>query len=171
MANGNRMKRWASLSLAAALVAAIGVHTLGGAATAEADGARTDLVRISPADGAGQMPSVTFQHDRHTEALKGQSCDVCHLSDEGRTVFRFKRLQDAPPSALKDLYHEACIGCHRQTVLKGARSGPQEADCRVCHRQEAPVSARVAFGLDKSLHQRHKQAELIRPTTAGDTAN
>jgi hypothetical protein len=56
-----------------------------------------------------------------------------------------------------DIYHNNCIGCHKEIKAAGEKSGPLE--CGECHRPEVNlISSWQPIGMDKSLHYRHSKA-------------
>ncbi|MBI9086847.1 MAG: cytochrome c3 family protein [Desulfobacterales bacterium] len=126
---------------------------------------RPDLIEIRAGLPAGdqEMPAVHFMHDRHTKAVGESSCASCHSKAAEKTVFRFKRTGPLAPQAAKTHYHDNCLTCHRETLAAGKPSGPLAADCRACHRKDAPESNWAALAFDPSLHYRHEQAQSIRP--------
>jgi hypothetical protein len=122
-----------------------------------------------------QRPGVDFDHDRHSRALGDGSCKSCHERRDSRLVGMFARTEDpADRDALMELYHDRCIGCHRQTGDQGKRTGP--VTCGECHRAgpdpraegrgeappragaERPRTLRRPIRFDYSLHGRHVQA-------------
>lgn len=130
-------------------------------APGDVDAGRADLLRIDTLKRFGplQRPPVIFQHDRHTEALAKQDkqCDACHLSDDKNRSLKFKRIEDTDKDAVMDVYHDACISCHRQTASAGLQSGP--VTCGECHLKQVEVTSnRLPMGMDKSLHFRHSKA-------------
>jgi hypothetical protein len=121
---------------------------------------RADLLTLDGNKPVGDLerPPVQFPHDLHSEAVAKQDkdCVTCHLlRDDGRLSPLFMRLEGGEDT--EKLYHEHCIGCHKDNVAVGVESGP--VSCGECHRQ-TPLysSSRRPFGLDKSLHYRHGKA-------------
>ncbi len=110
--------------------------------------------------GALQRPPVEFEHGEHTEALEDKGCEACHLKgDDGGLIHKFNRKDDVSQGdALKDLYHDKCMGCHKERSAAGQKSGP--VVCAQCHVAQAPesVSLRQEMAFDYSLHFRHVQA-------------
>lgn len=127
-----------------------------------APGERVDLIRIDALKLFGELekPPVEFLHEAHTQALaqKNRDCTTCHLTDNDRFSPKFKRLKDSDKLTAMNLYHEACISCHGEMRIAGAKAGPVE--CNDCHREEARfTSFRQPMGFDRSLHSRHAQAQ------------
>ena len=128
---------------------------------------RADIIRIDSMQVFGKLerPPVTFLHQKHTEALekKDKDCSACHLSekdkstDQDRLSTKYKRLKDTAKQEVMDLYHDNCIGCHKETKAAKEKSGPLE--CGECHQDRVIViSSWKAIGMDKSLHYRHSKA-------------
>ena len=123
---------------------------------------RADIITIDSMRrfGALERPEVAFFHDQHTEALEkmGKDCQACHLSENNRLSFNFKRLKDTNRKEVMDLYHGECMVCHRDINAEGKKTGPIEV-CGDCHLKERKAtSIRNPIGLDKSLHYRHSEA-------------
>lgn len=132
--------------------------------------AKIDKKRFIPISGAVLIQSarqfapleraaVVFLHDRHTDALKAyeKDCTTCHLADEHKISFKFKRLKDIDRRFLMETYHENCIGCHREMSEKRQNSGP--TICGECHREfPSSVFDMDPMGFDHSLHYRHVKA-------------
>jgi hypothetical protein len=141
-------------------------------ASADDDKARPDLILIDviAEQQALEMPAALFLHDKHTEALskRGKDCTACHKtkqSADGSEVlsFAFMRTEDLDPAALKELYHNGCIGCHAEDVAAKAESaGPEAGECRTCH-VAAPeyADARQPVNLNNALHFRHWGSKII----------
>ncbi|MBT8356896.1 MAG: hypothetical protein KJO61_03910, partial [Deltaproteobacteria bacterium] len=53
------------------------------------------MIDLPAIPGGEQMPAVRFFHDRHTDALKGKSCNECHLKKDNSYIFKFKRTKDS----------------------------------------------------------------------------
>ena len=92
-----------------------------------------------------------------------RNCAACHLSakdpqsGKDRMSAKFMRLEDTSRQAVMDIYHDNCIGCHRETRASNEKSGPLE--CGECHRPRPTVaSSWQPIGMDKSLHYRHSKA-------------
>ena len=104
---------------------------------------------------------VQFPHGQHTAAMPELDCLSCHdQGSDGKTgesagvIFRFKGQPLNDKEALKDLYHNECIGCHAEREKAKKPSGPQT--CNTCHVNDvaAPTPPkRVRFGLE--LHGAH----------------
>ena len=128
---------------------------------------RADIIDLDSMKVFGKLerPSVTYLHQRHTEALekKNKDCAACHLSardpqsGKERMSTKFMRLENTSRQEVMDIYHDNCIGCHRETRALNEKSGPLE--CGECHRPLATVvSSWQPIGMDKSLHYRHSKA-------------
>lgn len=106
-----------------------------------------------------EMPAVSFMHDLHTQALE-EKCAACHLEDDKRFVFRFKRLDQ---DGSMNLYHDECVACHLEKKTAGEPAGPATAECRACHAKNEPQgSSWVKIKFDKSLHYVHESSEQIK---------
>ena len=128
---------------------------------------RADIIILDSMKVFGKLerPAVTYLHQRHTEALakKNKDCAGCHLSGNDpqsgkeRMSTKYLRLKDTTKQDVMDIYHNNCIGCHRETKAAKEKSGPLE--CGECHQQQATViSSWQPIGMDKSLHYRHSKA-------------
>ncbi|MBF0204729.1 MAG: hypothetical protein HQK67_10550, partial [Desulfamplus sp.] len=127
------------------------------------DGIVIDLAAIPDGD---QMPAVTFFHDLHTEQVKENDCSVCHLKENDRFVFKFKRIKDTSTQTDMAIYHDNCVACHTDAKASGKKSGPLEAQCRDCHNTKSGIeSTWNAIAFDKSLHNRHEKAKAIVSST------
>jgi hypothetical protein len=123
---------------------------------------RPDIIQIDSMQQFGKLerPTVTYLHQKHTEALekKNKDCKACHLTEKDRLVFKYMRLDDSSPNAVMDVYHSNCIACHQQTAAANEKSGP--LTCGECHRERTDlVSIWQPMGMDKSLHYRHIKAQ------------
>ena len=103
-------------------------------------------------------PTVEFNHAGHTEALKDKGCEACHLKDSDGIVFKFGRTEDLEdPETLRDLYHDKCIGCHKERATAKQKTGPRT--CAGCHvKRSEGISMKRKMAFDYSLHFRHVQA-------------
>ena len=76
--------------------------------------ARADIVRIDSLSVFGKLerPAVIFLHEKHTEVLqkKNKDCAACHLSENDRMSFKYKRLKDTTKNEIMDIYHANCNG-------------------------------------------------------------
>jgi len=149
---------WRGLMVALCCLLAYGALAM--VPEADTGKARVDIIRIDGLKAFGKLerPSVTYYHQRHTEALaaKNKDCTACHLLQENRLVFKFMRLEDAAKQAVMNVYHDNCIECHRATAAAGEKSGP--VVCAACHVEKEVASAWQPIGMDKSLHYRHVKA-------------
>jgi hypothetical protein len=124
--------------------------------------ARSDLVSMDWVAIFGELerPPVQFPHDLHTQMMKerNEDCTICHLvHDDGHLSSKYERLEDASEEEIRDLYHENCIACHKESASADAADGP--VACGDCHRRQPTyASSRQPFGFDKSLHYRHIKA-------------
>jgi len=134
------------------------------------DGIVIDLAAIP---GGEQMPGVKFFHDLHTEQVKENDCSVCHLKENGRFVFRFKRLKDTTTKTDMAIYHDNCVACHADAKASGKKGGPLKAQCRDCHNTKSTFeSTWNQIDFDKSLHNRHEKAKnIVSKTKTQEAAN
>lgn len=141
-----------------ALLLALLVASCGGT---EAGGPpRTDLLRIELKGVSLQRPAVPFAHDLHTKRLADRAggCQQCHPAQpDGRLSTAFRRLpgEVLAPDAAQQLYHDACLSCHRSTP--GAPLA-----CGGCHKP-FPAVARLSMAFDHSLHAVHVKADSGGP--------
>jgi hypothetical protein len=149
----------------------IGIFIVAGVLTASAVVESTDANRQSPghadvisidglkAFGPLERPAVHFFHDKHTEALakQGKDCLACHSQDKDKLSIKFKRTEDTDKQTVMDIYHDQCIGCHKQGTAETKTSGP--VTCGRCHVENAAVnSIWQPIGLDLAMHYRHVKA-------------
>lgn len=135
---------------------------------------RTDIIIIDGLEAFGPLEqhAVEFHHDKHTEALakQGKDCSACHQKrEDGRYAVTYQRLDDtAGKDALTDIYHDGCMGCHKE--LSGGEWGELPLACGSCH-VDGPkaVDASVEAGLDLNLHARHVKAEMAAGAAEKDT--
>lgn len=170
--------RWIGGAVAAGWLLLIAFQAVGSGPEKNQSRFRSDLIVITTALPADQdeVAPVVFLHDKHTAALEENSCASCHPKGDKGTVFRFKQTEPVPPGDAKDLYHENCISCHKETKAAGKDSGPLAADCRACHREAPGYESNWSdIPFDKSLHYRHVSSQGIRPregeTVREDGAN
>jgi hypothetical protein len=120
---------------------------------------RTDRIIIDTlaAHGKLELPPVAYFHDKHTEALakEKKDCSACHLTENGRMSFTYRRTSATPPDKIQAIYHEGCIGCHMEMAAAGKKTGPLDGFCRSCHNAAPPPAQPLEAGLDKVLHYRH----------------
>ena len=115
----------------------------------------------------GQMPSVAFDHNLHTQGDKnGDSCISCHDVSNAATAQSFRPAAGKSAGDREEAYHSGCVSCHNDTKSKGMKSGPLQAECRACHNAAAlPRSGKPGDkadgGMDASLHARHVASALI----------
>ncbi|MDR2744193.1 MAG: hypothetical protein LBB66_03195 [Desulfovibrio sp.] len=105
----------------------------------------------------GELASVPFDHERHTNALDGiRSCANCHeRRDTGAYSPVFKSVETLNAKGRMREFHSACGSCHAQFREKNKLSGPEGAQCRSCHAAPARRGTRADGGLDLFLHYRH----------------
>ncbi len=137
--------------------------------------ARPDIVMIDlPANSGGeQMPAVQFLHDKHTESLKGkQDCSACHLKENNKFVFKYRRIKDGSAENDMAIYHNNCIACHLENKKTNSPSGPLAGDCRSCHNLKTRInSSWKQIDFNKSLHFRHESSVDIRSLNGKDELN
>lgn len=122
-------------------------------------GAEIIVLQLPEGLGALRRPAVEFNHVLHTKALEPEGCKPCHdrVDEKGRMIPEVVREEGADREALMERYHDRCLGCHKQRVKQGKRTGPRT--CGECHVRRAPyLSARVAMAFDYTLHYRHVKA-------------
>ncbi len=108
------------------------------------------VIRMAPALGKMRRPPVTFDHDQHSAAVKGD-CKTCHLVDRAQTLSaKFMRVNDGQSAGkLQDFYHDRCLGCHK-------RRGRGAMACGECHAKGPRIrSTWKELRMDYSLHARH----------------
>lgn len=151
--------RWISLWAAVVIVAVCGIGLCWAAISPEnATPQRADVLTIDTLATFGPLERspVAFPHDKHTQALEKQQkdCLACHKADKDRLSTKFNRLSDTDRDTVMNIYHDECIGCHRET---DGPSGP--ITCGECHpKTPSFTSSRQPMGMDKSLHFRHVKA-------------
>ena len=123
---------------------------------------RADVITIGSLRRFGglERPEVEFFHDKHTVALEkvGKDCQACHLLENDRLSYEFKRLKDTSRKEVMEIYHGECMVCHKEMYGEGEKTGPIEI-CGNCHlKKPRSTSIRNPMGLDKSLHFRHSEA-------------
>jgi hypothetical protein len=105
--------------------------TLTALAVAQKDAAatqkRADILTIDGLKAFGPLArlAVLFYHDKHTQALakKKKDCLACHKQVEGRLSLKFNRTEDIDKQTSMDIYHESCIGCHRDNAGSAQKTG------------------------------------------------
>gem|GEM_PF-4938914 len=153
------------------LAARAGLATPESAAQVRADILTIDtLAAYGPLD---QSP-VAFLHDKHTQTLAKhkdfyqKACQTCHQVKDGRMVLAFQRPEDARgQTALKDAYHNGCLGCHASMAKAGLATGPQDVDCKGCHAAPTAASGWQALTVDKRLHFRHAKTQAAAENKCG----
>ncbi len=125
------------------------------------DAGRADVIVIDSLKAFGDLerPVVMFYHDKHTEALAKQNkdCSACHETVKDKLSQKFKRIQDTDKDTVMDIYHDQCIGCHKDSGTEKKPVGP--VTCGACHIKNAQANSTwEPIGLDKSLHYRHVKA-------------
>jgi len=164
MEKGRRLLFWAGILFvfAATSIVCLEAHGLDAQAKAASE-ARADAVTIDTLAKFEklELPVVTFYHDMHADALakQGKDCATCHEKDsKGKLSIKFKRLVDDDPDTIKSIYHTECIGCHKDMIDAGQKSGPLDGQCRSCHTTKPAKSDWTSITMDKSLHYRHIKA-------------
>ncbi|MGD9211384.1 MAG: cytochrome c3 family protein [Desulfobacteraceae bacterium] len=119
---------------------------------------RVDLIIIDTLSTFKPLkrPAVYFLHDKHTEAVekRNKDCRTCHPETKGQLSAKFKREKDQSYNQSMVIYHDNCIGCHKENTIGNIKSGP--VTCGECHVQQRDIiSTRQPMELDKSLHYRH----------------
>jgi cytochrome c553 len=164
MEKGRRLLFWAGILFIFAATSIVFLEAQGVEAQAKAvSDARADIVTIDTlaAFEKVELPVVTFYHDQHTDALskQGKDCTACHDKDtKGKLSIKFKRLADDDAEKIKGIYHTECIGCHKDMVAKGQKTGPLTGQCRSCHTVKPLSSDWENIAMDNSLHYRHIKA-------------
>lgn len=154
----------AKLLIAVGLVICAGGIAVWGSVnqTGAAPESRADIIRIDSMKQFGRLDRrpVFFLHQKHTEALESRNkdCSACHLSENNERSNKFMRLENTGRQSVMDIYHDNCIGCHRETAAANQKSGP--VTCGECHVPRPGVmSSWQPIGMDKSLHYRHSKAQ------------
>ncbi len=125
-------------------------------------------LRLPDTLGPLQRPVVEFDHPKHTAALKQKGCTACHLEDQdGKLSAKMGRLEDgADRTALMELYHQRCLGCHTEQAQQKQPTGPLA--CGECHRQQGKASSSwEPSTFDYALHDRHIKATKETADTCG----
>ncbi|MBU3949290.1 MAG: cytochrome c family protein [Proteobacteria bacterium] len=147
----------------------------GGYSAVKSENARPDIILIDlPAiKGGEQMPAVQFLHDKHTEKLEGKKdCSLCHLKENNKLVFKYKRIKDGTTKNDMAIYHDNCIACHLENKKANRPSGPLAGDCRSCHNLKSRNnSSWKQIDFNKSLHFRHESSVDIKPLKNKDEVN
>lgn len=172
MMRGRPLLQWVGSGFLAAVMLIWGQGAWAAAAAASpATPGKPDLIRIETlaAYGKLELPPVTFFHDKHTKALakENKSCEACHQTVNQQLQLTFMRPAGAKPENLKEIYHTNCIGCHQQTAAAGKPSGPLDGFCRSCHNAKPPAPGQLEAGMDKILHARHLNPQLIPAPEGG----
>ena len=115
--------------------------------------------------GGQELPSVTFPHDQHTTALRAvhKDCATCHKPSDAKgqgRPFSFMGSDAVTGTALKNLYHDNCIGCHNEMRKAGRPTGPLMAQCRSCHSGQAQPAWQKPVWTD-AIHDSHIASKLI----------
>ncbi|MEI6217513.1 MAG: cytochrome c3 family protein, partial [bacterium] len=94
--------------------------------------ARSIFITIPEALEPIKRAPVVFWHDKHTEALKTEGCEVCHAKDGNKFDFAFpKTTNEKTRGALTESFHDACITCHASRASAHKSFGP--VTCGECH--------------------------------------
>ena len=163
MEKGRSLLRWAGVLGIVATLTVFGAAAYGAKEKANsAKEFRSDVITIDSLKAYGELEyaPVTFRHELHTEALRkaGKDCTACHVRDDkGKLSLKFKRTGNTGKKAVEQIYHDNCIGCHKEMAAAGQQSGATE--CGGCHQlRPSSVSNRQPAGFDLSLHARHSAA-------------
>ncbi len=148
--------RWTAklLTVVGLVICAGGIGVWGSVNQAKnAPESRADIIRIDSMKVFGRLDRrpVFFLHQKHTEALKSQDkdCSACHLSENNVRSNKYMRLEDTSRQEVMDIYHDNCIGCHRETAAAKQKSGPVVCgECHVPH--PGVVSSWQPIGMDNS---------------------
>lgn len=117
------------------------------------------------------MPGVQFQHALHNTAVE-KDCSLCHMEEDEKRIFKFKRTEKLKPDTLLTLYHENCITCHVDKKEQGGGYGPMAGECRACHNAEPELKPRRSeVKFDRSLHFRHTKSDEIKPLSDSQEQN
>ena len=117
------------------------------------------VIRLPERFGPLQRPPVEFNHGLHAVKLEDKGCTACHLraGKKGLTLKMGRADDGSNRDALMNLYHDQCMGCHKQRLRARKKTGP--VTCGKCHlRRHSPLSRRMAMTFDRSLHYRHVRA-------------
>ena len=161
------LRRAGWLSLVLAVFVLPGAFAQGATSTADV-AKRADVVVIDAmaAHGKLELPPVVFLHDKHTEALKAaeMDCNSCHnplKEGEAALSFSYKNADSLQGDTLKRMFHQSCIGCHADMKKAGAKTGPQEAECRSCHMAAPVETGWNDMRFDKVMHAKHVESKQI----------
>ncbi len=170
MEKGKPLLHWAGFLLVFVVITCMSLTARGEKEPAKApETQHLDLIKINTlaVQGKLELPPVIFHHDKHTEALakEKKSCDACHLMENGKLSLAYMRTKATKPSAIKDIYHTNCIGCHQQDVAAGKKSGPLDGFCRDCHNAKPTPAGQLDAWLGKTLHYRHLASKDIPADT------
>jgi hypothetical protein len=118
--------------------------------------ASTIVLKLPERFGELERPPVEFDHARHVDALEREGCEACHIKNAkgGLVHSLYSEDTSGDRDAIKNVYHDKCLGCHKERKSAGRKTGPQVcADCHVIATE--PVSTRKEMAFDYSLHERH----------------
>lgn len=158
---------WTGILITAVVLSALGMEAQGVEEQAAAlDESRADVLIIDTLAAFKDLEEqpVEYHHDKHTEALEklNKDCTACHKKDperDNRLSIKYMRLADTNADEIKEIYHNGCIGCHKEMKAEGKESGPIDVDCRGCHARKPKVaSSWQEIGFDLSMHARHVKA-------------
>ncbi|MEW5736671.1 MAG: sulfate respiration complex hexadecaheme cytochrome HmcA [Thermodesulfobacteriota bacterium] len=162
------MRKRKTRLFAAATGLLLGILLVAGLSAADQEGAATDtgrpdIVVIDDMSVFGDLtrPPVHFFHDAHVTALKkeGKDCLACHLKKrEDLPSLLFMRLSDTDKKTVRGVFHDNCMGCHKEMRAQGKETGPLE--CGQCHDPEPKVaSTRTLIPFSRPLHYVHTKDE------------
>lgn len=101
--------------------------------------ARTGIIALASLP-APERQVVQFPHDLHTALGDGaKGCVTCHPTLSAREMnFSYIKVRDKlSRTAIRDSWHDKCIGCHQDYVKQGQPSGP--LTCGGCHVKNLPA--------------------------------
>lgn len=121
-----------------------------------------------------ERPSVAFDHDLHTAALKQVKkgdCKVCHVLEEKVDfvnqrvvkVFTFPKFpyDTKDKRSIMNAYHAGCGNCHAERAAEGKKTGPDIGMCGKCHVKRAQIE-KVAWAwspiFNYARHYKHVKA-------------
>jgi hypothetical protein len=165
---GHQLHRWVVAAAGALVVWGSAGATLQEGKTAEVAGPGHLLALGDDGRwGRLQRPTVRFDHDAHTRALRGRECDACHrlqdrVNGKEIRIYGFPRETAlADRHDLMDAYHAACVGCHQERRAQRLASGP--VICGQCH-PAAPAAGKIwhSVRFDYAVHHKHAEAAQSR---------
>lgn len=113
---------------------------------------QTGIIELAPLSSP-ERPVVRFPHDLHSALQNGaESCGTCH-STLNALEMDFSYIKDSDGmsrNAIRDRWHDKCIGCHQDYVKKtqtvNRPGGPLTCGgCHVKNLPAAPALGKLAF--------------------------